>query len=268
MIQQSRRLFHFFPWIVLDCPVPNRTGSPNVVPVALFRLCRNLSNRRTLRHIARCFPRYQNATRRQSVEHRHRSLQRLRVLTSSSIRLDKGISPAILKLSPGKHSIQQRQGDLEKLKRSGVRIILVNKKTASAEMDSARTSCRVASPVSATAVPVLTPEAVSAPSTEPAHQNKPVTVRNTVGTDNKPKAAESVSASRLAPLKIAEVKPPVVGFRCAVRIGKCFFPTKRWESFGVIREAPKLPPVPRHNLIQQGFFAQSAGSMHVLQSLH
>lgn len=48
--------------------------------------------------------------------------------------------------------------ELEKLQREGVHVIVVNKKTASAEMDSARASCKSVVPV-AVAVAVAIPEA-------------------------------------------------------------------------------------------------------------
>jgi hypothetical protein len=59
--------------------------------------------------------------------------------------------------------------DLEKLQKDGVHIIVVNKKTASAEMDSARNSCKSIVPV---AVAATTPVAVvpPVPASSPAMQ--------------------------------------------------------------------------------------------------
>jgi hypothetical protein len=52
--------------------------------------------------------------------------------------------------------------ELEELQKSGVHVIVVNKKTASAEMDSARNSCRSVAPAAAPA-PVPTAAAAAAP---------------------------------------------------------------------------------------------------------
>ena len=55
--------------------------------------------------------------------------------------------------------------ELEELQRAGVHVIVVNKKTASAEMDSARNSCKSIAPVAAPApVAAVSP----APSSRPA----------------------------------------------------------------------------------------------------
>lgn len=65
--------------------------------------------------------------------------------------------------------------ELEELQRSGVHVIVVNKKTASAEMDSARNSCRgvAPAPVSSTA-----PVAAGAPAPPPAPASSPTGAAN------------------------------------------------------------------------------------------
>jgi len=57
--------------------------------------------------------------------------------------------------------------ELEELQRAGVHVIVVNKKTASAEMDSARNSCKSIAPVAAPA-PVAAVSPAPAPSSSPA----------------------------------------------------------------------------------------------------
>ena len=65
--------------------------------------------------------------------------------------------------------------DLEKLQSEGVHVIVVNKKTASAEMDSARNSCKSPTTPAPQATSAATP--VSAPTTQvaPAPSVTPVT---------------------------------------------------------------------------------------------
>lgn len=55
--------------------------------------------------------------------------------------------------------------DLEKLQSAGVHVIVVDKKTASAEMDSARNSCKSSAVPTPQAVPAATPQATPAPAT-------------------------------------------------------------------------------------------------------
>jgi len=55
--------------------------------------------------------------------------------------------------------------ELEKLQRDGVHVIVVNKKTASAEMDSARNSCKSVAPVAA---PIPVAAVSPAPASSPA----------------------------------------------------------------------------------------------------
>jgi hypothetical protein len=55
--------------------------------------------------------------------------------------------------------------ELEKLQREGVHVIVVNKKTASAEMDSARNSCKSSAAPTPQAVPAAAPQAAPAPAT-------------------------------------------------------------------------------------------------------
>ena len=66
--------------------------------------------------------------------------------------------------------------DLEKLQSEGVHVIVVNKKTASAEMDSARNSCKSSTTPAPQATSAATP--VSAPTTQaaPAPSVTPVTI--------------------------------------------------------------------------------------------
>jgi hypothetical protein len=55
--------------------------------------------------------------------------------------------------------------ELEKLQSEGVHVIVVNKKTASAEMESARNSCKSSDAPTPQAVPAAAPQAAPAPAT-------------------------------------------------------------------------------------------------------
>jgi hypothetical protein len=69
--------------------------------------------------------------------------------------------------------------ELEQLQRSGVHVIVVNKKTASSEMDSARNSCKSIAPVAAPA-PVAAVSPAPAPASSPAvpQQSNTQTISN------------------------------------------------------------------------------------------
>jgi hypothetical protein len=68
--------------------------------------------------------------------------------------------------------------ELEELQRTGVHVIVVNKKTASAEMDSARNSCKsmapVATPVATAPVPAVSPAPATASTPAVAPSNSQV----------------------------------------------------------------------------------------------
>jgi hypothetical protein len=64
--------------------------------------------------------------------------------------------------------------DLEKLQKDRVHIIVVNKKTASAEMDSARNSCKSVAPVAVAATTPVAPVPL-VPATSPA-MRQPLTI--------------------------------------------------------------------------------------------
>ena len=70
--------------------------------------------------------------------------------------------------------------ELEKLQSQGVHVIVVNKKTASTEMDSARNSCKgIATPTLQTAqAPALTPAVT--PVSAPVKNNEPVCLSSTI----------------------------------------------------------------------------------------
>jgi len=74
--------------------------------------------------------------------------------------------------------------ELEKLQSQGVHVIVVNKKTASAEMDSARNSCRgVATPTLQTGQAAVA-TAVT-PVSAPAKTNDPVCLSSTIDANGK-----------------------------------------------------------------------------------
>jgi hypothetical protein len=89
--------------------------------------------------------------------------------------------------------------ELEELQRSGVHVIVVNKKTASTEMDSARNSCKSLAPV---AVAAPAPVAAVAPVSSPAVPPPPTT--QTISTPG-PGLAE---AARQAKAQKEQPKPP------------------------------------------------------------
>lgn len=75
--------------------------------------------------------------------------------------------------------------ELEKLQSQGVHVIVVNKKTASAEMDSARNSCRgVATPTLQTTQATAVAPAVT-PISAPAKTNDPVCLSSTIDANGK-----------------------------------------------------------------------------------
>ena len=89
--------------------------------------------------------------------------------------------------------------ELEELQRSGVHVIVVNKKTASTEMDSARNSCKSLAPV---AVAAPAPVAAVAPVSSPAVPPPPTT--QTISTPE-PSLGE---AARQAKAQKEQPKPP------------------------------------------------------------
>ena len=75
--------------------------------------------------------------------------------------------------------------ELEKLQSQGVHVIVVNKKTASTEMDSARNSCKgSATPTLQTVSASAAPPAVT-PVSAPATPSQPVCVASTIDTNGK-----------------------------------------------------------------------------------
>jgi hypothetical protein len=70
--------------------------------------------------------------------------------------------------------------ELEKLQGQGVHVIVVNKKTASTEMDSARNSCKgtITPTLQTVSAPVVTPAVTSA--SAPATPNKPLCLSSTI----------------------------------------------------------------------------------------
>ena len=80
--------------------------------------------------------------------------------------------------------------ELTKLQSAGVHVIVVEKKTASAEMDSARNSCKSSTAPAAQAVPVPAP-AVTAVSAVPAPQAVPAPAVAPIPTASAPQAVEA-----------------------------------------------------------------------------
>ena len=74
--------------------------------------------------------------------------------------------------------------ELEKLQSQGVHVIVVNKKTASAEMDSARNSCKGVTPTLQTVSVTATTPAVT-PAVAPAKTNDPVCLSSTIDANGK-----------------------------------------------------------------------------------
>lgn len=72
--------------------------------------------------------------------------------------------------------------ELEKLQSEGVHVIVVNKKTASAEMDSARNSCKSSTPAPAAQA---APAAPVAPVPTPVKASAPVCVASTIDSNGK-----------------------------------------------------------------------------------
>jgi len=91
--------------------------------------------------------------------------------------------------------------ELEELQRSGVHVIVVNKKTASTEMDSARNSCKSLAPV-AVAAPAPVAAVAPAPASSPAVPQPPTT--QTISTPE-PSLGE---AARQAKAQKEQPKPP------------------------------------------------------------
>jgi hypothetical protein len=72
--------------------------------------------------------------------------------------------------------------ELEELQRTGVHVIVVNKKTASAEMDSARNSCKSIAPVAAPApVAAVSPAPASTPAAAPSNTQMISTSETSLG---------------------------------------------------------------------------------------
>ena len=91
--------------------------------------------------------------------------------------------------------------ELEELQRSGVHVIVVNKKTASTEMDSARNSCKSLAPV-AVAAPAPVAAVAPTPASSPAVPQPPTT--QTISTPE-PGLGE---AARQAKAQKEQPKPP------------------------------------------------------------
>ena len=89
--------------------------------------------------------------------------------------------------------------ELEELQRSGVHVIVVNKKTASTEMDSARNSCKSLAPV---AVAAPAPVAAVAPVSSPAVPPPPTTQTISTAEPSLGEAARQAKAQKEQP------KPP------------------------------------------------------------
>ena len=91
--------------------------------------------------------------------------------------------------------------ELEKLQREGVHVIVVNKKTASAEMDSARNSCKSSAAPTPQVVPAAAPQAAPAPATPvsaPTTQAAPVPAVNPVSTPT----AQATQAQAVTPVPV------------------------------------------------------------------
>jgi hypothetical protein len=93
--------------------------------------------------------------------------------------------------------------ELEELQRSGVHVIVVNKKTASTEMDSARNSCKSLAPV---AVAAPAPVAAVSPAPAPVPASVPASTSTTqVVSTSEPSLGE---AARQAKAQKEQPKPP------------------------------------------------------------